>query len=295
MSKFVKSALCLLLALPVLANAKINVFACEPEWMSLAKEIGGDNVEAFSATTAMQNPHFISAKPSLLAKMRRSDLVFCSGSGLEAGWLPVLLKSAGKKQVQPGNTGHLMASDQVSRLEVIDDLSLVDRSFGDVHPEGNPHVHLDPERLLTIARALTDRLSALDVANKARFEANLVKFESKLISSIASWQPQIDALKGKQYIVYHKNWSYLGEWLQLDIVDTIEPKPGIAPTIGHISNLVSKYKGAPIEAILLAPFEDKSAAESLSEKIGAPVIVLPYTSGDSLIKLYGEIIEALNA
>lgn len=293
MRKITKLTFVLLLAFPLLSHAKIQVFACEPEWKALADEIGGEYVKTFSATTAQQNPHYISAKPSLLAKMRRSDLVFCSGSGLEEGWLPVLLRSAGRAQVQPGNTGYLMASEQVERLEVVTDASLIDRSFGDIHPEGNPHVHLDPRLLLPIAEVLMQRLSVLDTENRADYARNFQAFEQKLKAKLQEWSADIAALKGKQYIAYHKNWSYLADWLGIEIVATIERKPGIAPSMGHISSLVSQNKNKDVQAILMAPFEDTDSAEVLAEKLNTKVIVLPYTTSTDLLELFEQTLRAL--
>src|SRR3954469_2670746 len=135
-----------LLAFP--AHANLNVFACEPEWAALAREIGGDKVSVYSATTARQDPHHIEARPSLIARIRSADLVVCSGSQLEIGWLPLLLSQSGNGRIQAGTPGYLEAAPLVPRLEVPKSL---DRSLGDVHPGGNPHVHLDPRNIARVA------------------------------------------------------------------------------------------------------------------------------------------------
>src|SRR5436190_5007831 len=127
-----------LLPWPVLAA--LNVFACEPEWAALAQEIGGDKVSAYSATTALQDPHRIEARPSLIARARNADLLICSGSELEVGWVPLLLVQSGNSRIQPGSPGFLEVSQFVVKLEVP---RVVDRALGDIHPAGNPHVHLD--------------------------------------------------------------------------------------------------------------------------------------------------------
>ena len=154
----------LLMAAPISAVAKVRVFACEPEWASLAEAIGGEYVETYAATHARQDPHHIRARPSLIAKMRQADLVLCSGASLEAGWLPSLLQKAGNARVQPGGEFHLLAAETVPVLEIPE---TVDRSMGDIHPEGNPHVHLNPHNIPIVAEALTQRLQALDPANAA--------------------------------------------------------------------------------------------------------------------------------
>jgi zinc/manganese transport system substrate-binding protein len=143
------------------ASAAVNVFACEPEWASLAQELGGDKVSVVSATTARQDPHHIEARPSLIARMRAADLVVCSGSELEIGWLPLLLTQSGNGRVQPGSPGYLEASRYVLRLEVP---TALDRSMGDVHPGGNPHIQTDPRNIAKVAKVLAERLAQLDAA-----------------------------------------------------------------------------------------------------------------------------------
>jgi len=278
---------------PILSHAKINIFACEPEWAYLANQIGGDSVKTFSATTNKQNPHYISAKPSLMAKMRRADIVFCAGSALESGWLPVLLKAAGSAQVQPGNIGHFMASDYVQKLEVIDNPSLIDRSMGDIHPEGNPHVHLDPKRYLQIAAKFTQVLANIDKDNAAQYQSNLASFTKQWQNHIARWQTAASQLKGKKIIAYHKNYTYLADWLKLDVVATLEPKPGINPSVQHLSNLVTQYQNADIHKIIYASHESGKAAKWLSNKINIEQVKLPYSDKDNMVKVFDQIIELL--
>ena len=142
--------------------------------------------------------------------MRKADLVFCSGASLESGWLPLLLTRAGKPSVQQSAEGHLMASDYVQKLEVMQE---ADRSMGHVHPEGNPHVHLNPHNVLDIAEVLADRLFLIDQANRATYEANLASFKNNWQAGIAKWEREGSVLKGRNIVVYHKNWSYLADWL----------------------------------------------------------------------------------
>src|SRR6195256_4070675 len=143
-----------LLAWP--AGAALNVFACEPEWGALAQELGGDKVSVFFATTALQDPHHIEARPSLIARIRNADLVVCSGSELEIGWLPLLFTQSGNDRIQPGSPGYLEASQFVVKLEVP---KVIDRALGDIHPAGNPHVHLDPRNIARVGNAITERLA----------------------------------------------------------------------------------------------------------------------------------------
>lgn len=258
------------------AIAKVNVFACAPEWGALAEEIGGDNVSITVATAASQDVHFVRAKPSLLAAMRKADLVFCSGASLEQGWLPLLVRKAGDSDVQQESIGWLMASDYVEKLDV---MASADRSQGHVHPEGNPHVHLDPRNIDIIAEMLAERLLLIDRENMAVYQSNLARFKEKWASLLQKWVGDATSLKGKQVVVYHNAWSYLLNWLGMDVIATLEPKPGVPPTAAHLEAVLARVDNASVQAILVAPYEDSDAAQWLSEKTGIPVVQLPFTVG----------------
>jgi len=267
----------LLCAAPTSAFAKVNVFACEPEWAALSKEIGGDLVNVYTATKAHQDVHHMRAKPSLLAAMRKADLVFCSGASLESGWLPILLQKAGGPDVQQNTMGWLMAFDFVRKLEVMDEPA--DRSMGHVHPEGNPHVHLNPHNILEIADFLTERLFLIDQSNGATYEANLSAFTHRWKKAIVAWEEKGAKIKGSNIVVYHKSWAYLTDWLGLNIIASLEPKPGLPPTTAHLESLLQSLKGKKVQAILVAPFENDKAALWLSKRTNIPVLHLPYTIG----------------
>ena len=260
---------------PLVAEEKINVFACEPEWAALAKELGGNRVEAFSATHAEQDPHYIRARPSLIAKARNADLFVCSGGGLEVGWLPLLLQKAGTG-VQPGAVGYLMASEYVP---VIEKPVLVDRSMGDVHPEGNPHVHLNPHNVLLVARELADRMQIIDAPNADVFKNRMTDFEVRWREAITRWEEQADYLSGSSVVVHHKAFSYLNNWLGLNQVASLEPKPGIPPSILHLEGLLQQLSSDAADVIIRTPYEPDDASEWLSDKTGTPALVLPYTIG----------------
>ncbi|PIR37164.1 MAG: zinc ABC transporter substrate-binding protein [Alphaproteobacteria bacterium CG11_big_fil_rev_8_21_14_0_20_39_49] len=268
----------LLCAAPLDSRAGVNIFACEPEWAALAEEIGGDKVEAFAATHAGQDPHHIRARPSLIAKARNADLIICSGAGLEVGWLPILLQKAGA-DVQPRAVGHLMASEFVPILEKP---LAVDRSMGDVHPEGNPHVHLNPHNILLVADVLTKRLESIDIANAAFYRSQLEDFTSRWQKAISRWEEEAIGLKGTPVVVYHKSFSYLLDWLKLERLASLEPKPGIPPTASHLEGLLQQLKAKPAKVIIRTPYEPNDAGKWLSEKTDIPAVVLPYTiDGDT--------------
>ena len=182
--------------------AKINIFTCLPEWSSLAQEIAQDKANIFSATNHNEDPHYVQAKPSLIAKIRNADLVFCSGASLEEGWLPLLLQKTYKTSTKKGEIGYFMASDFVEKLEVINDKS-ISRAMGHIHPQGNPHIHLNPHNIAKVAQEFTRRLKIIDPDNSEFFENNYQEFSKKWQLSIKKWQKKAENLKKMPIIVQH--------------------------------------------------------------------------------------------
>lgn len=274
----------LLLLIPVTASAALKVFACEPEWAALAKELAPD-ASIYSATTAYQDPHHIEARPSLVAKLRSADLLICSGSELEIGWLPVLLRQAGNPRVQADQAGYLMASEHVQRLE---QYAEVDRSMGDVHAAGNPHVHLDPHRLLQIAEVLRDRLLVIDPAKTADYRHAYLDFAQRWATAIETWQLRAAGLHGASYVAYHKNFTYLADWLGLKRLATVEPKPGIPPSAKHIQQLQEQLQNKPLLAVLNTSAQPAKHSERLAAKLNVSAITLPLSPGmDNATDLFG--------
>jgi len=284
---------CILLA-PLSANA-LEVFACEPEWGALIEELAGDTAEVTVATTAFQDPHRLQAKPSLIAAMRDADLVICTGADLEIGWLPLLLRRAGNANIQPGNTGNFMAADFVRKLEVP---KVMDRSQGDIHPQGNPHVHLDPRNLARVATALADRLAELDVANAEHYGARHADFQSRWSEARSDWDERRLKLEGLRFVSHHRSFSYLTRWLGLDIVATLESKPGIPPSGAQLAALLETLSGSPPVAVIRTPYENEKPSLWLSHRLNVPDLLLPYTIGgesvvDDLFALFDETIRIL--
>jgi zinc/manganese transport system substrate-binding protein len=265
----------LLFSLPAFA---LNVFACEPEWASLAQELGGDKVSAFSATTAKQDPHRIEARPSLIARIRSADLVICSGSELEIGWLPLLFTQSGNARIQPGTPGFLEASKLVSRLEVP---SSVDRSLGDIHPAGNPHVHLDPRNVARVGEEVTARLAQIDPANAGFYRERAADFAKRWQAAMRGWEQRKAKLKGVPVVVYHKDLTYFLNWTGMREAGTLEPKPGIPPSPAHLAELVERMKASPAKVIVYSAYNSPQAAEFLAARTGIPATMLPYTVGGS--------------
>lgn len=258
------------------AVAQLNIFACEPEWASLAQELGGEQVVTYSATTAYQDPHHIQARPSLIARLRRADLLICSGAELEIGWLPMLQRQAANPHVMPGQTGNFEAAAQVHRLEIHQH---VDRTMGDVHAAGNPHVHLDPRRLLSIAHALSLRLETLDPAHAQSYRQRMKDFDMRWQQAMSRWQQQARGLQGMQVVVHHKDWSYLFDWLGIKVVGSLEPKPGLPPSAGHLARLKQQVESQAVQMIIHTAYQSPRAAQHLSQQTGVKVVELPYTVG----------------
>lgn len=288
------SALALSLTISSSAQAALKVFACEPEWAALVEELAGDQVQIYSATNAMQDPHFVEARPSLIVKLRSADLLICTGAELETGWLPLLLRKASNAKVQSGQAGHFMAADFVGKIEVP---HVHDRSHGDVHAAGNPHVHLDPRRLAQIARHLHKRLKQLDPDNAINYTRHYIKFNLAWRDHVARWERLAKSLKGKQVVVQHKNWSYLFEWLGLEAVADLEPKPGIPPTSSHLGKVLLSLENANAKAIVIASYQDNRGANWLAEQTQLPLLSLPFSVGpegaESLSALFDLLITTL--
>lgn len=282
--KILRQSLCVLvlLVLSTPLKAELNVFACEPEWTSLLKELGGDRVSIYTATTAFQDPHHIEARPSLIARVRQADLVICSGAELETGWLPMLLRQASNKHILPGNPGYFEAAAMVERLDV---LEKTDRSMGDVHASGNPHVHLDPRRIQKIATALLHRLSQIDQQESDYFQQRFEDFNQRWQQAMIQWQEQAKVLKGSRAVVHHRDWVYLFDWLDIKIVGALEPKPGLPATAGHLASLKQALMEAPADMIVHTAYQSPRAAQRLAGMTNIPVVELPYTiGGDEQVK-----------
>jgi zinc/manganese transport system substrate-binding protein len=260
------------------AHAALRVFACEPEWGALAQELGGKLVDVAVATSALQDPHQIQAKPSLIARARNADLVVCTGAELEIGWLPVLLQQSGNARVQPGQPGNFAAADFVRKLDVPAQL---DRAQGDVHAAGNPHIQTDPRNIALVANALATRLQQLDPANAAQFAQAHTEFAKKWEQAITRWSAQAAPLRGTAVVSQHKAFVYLYDWLGIKEVAVLEPKPGVEPSAAHLQGVLAALKGAPAKMVLYAAYQDPRPSEWIAKNAGLAIVKVPFTVGGS--------------
>jgi zinc/manganese transport system substrate-binding protein len=260
------------------AHAALKVLATTPDWGALTTELGGERVDVYVATTALQDVHRVEAKPSLVARARTADLVVATGAELEVGWLPVLIRESGNSRIQPGSAGYFEAASALKLLEVPTKL---DRSMGDVHPQGNPHVQLDPRNITLVAHALTAKLSALDPAQAAYYQARARDFDARWADAIKRWEAKAAPLRGEKVVIMHRDQAYLCHWLGLNEVASIEPKPGVPPTASYLGQLVTRLTDSPPKLILLNAYNDTKPANWLSERVHAPAVVLPFSVGGS--------------
>jgi zinc/manganese transport system substrate-binding protein len=258
------------------AHAALVVLTCEPEWAALVEELAGDRARIHAATTAMQDPHRIEARPALIAQARRADLLVCTGAELEVGWLPLLQRESGNARIQAGRPGYFEASAYVPLLEKPAD---IDRSAGDVHAAGNPHIHLNPHNLLTVAEALAARLQEVDAANGQHYADRHARFKARLTAAIAEWEEAAKELRGMAVVVHHRHLSYLCDWLGLQVVADLEPKPGVDPSAAHLGRLLTRLEARPAAMVLRVAYQSARPSEWIATRARVSAVVLPYTVG----------------
>jgi zinc/manganese transport system substrate-binding protein len=247
-----------------------------PEWGALAEELGGDKVSVYVATNALQDPHHIDAKPSLIARARNADLVVATGAELEIGWLPLVTQRAGNPKIQPGKPGYFEAAAFVSMLEKP---TRLDRADGDVHPGGNPHIQTDPRNVLRVAAPLTARLVELDPANAAYYQERGKGFAERFGTAIGNWEKLAAPLKGVPIVVQHKAFTYLIAWLGMHEVAALEPKPGVEPTTAWLSEVLAMLQRQPAKMVIRGAYQSDRASEWIAERAKINAVALPFTVG----------------
>lgn len=280
-----------------LAHADLKVFATVPEWGALAEVLGGDKVSVYTATSGLQDPHRIQARPSLIAKARSANLIIATGAELEAGWLPVVQRESNNRNVMPGQTGFFEASAYVRMLNVP---AAVDRSMGDVHAAGNPHTQTDPRNLLPIARALTTRMAQLDTENAAYYRERGEQFQRDWQANLARWQEEAAPLRGVKVWVQHDGYPYMNQWLGLNQVGILEPVPGVDPSSRQLAEILQRQASVNGRMVIASAYLNDAPAKWFSEKAGIPEVLLPFTVGGSeraksLTALYDDTITRLLA
>jgi zinc/manganese transport system substrate-binding protein len=275
-----------LVAFAAPALAVLNVFATVPEWGALAEELGGDKVKVYVATNALQDPHHVEAKPSLIARARNADLVVATGAELEIGWLPLVIQQAGNPRIQRGKPGHFEAAAFVPMLEKP---ARLDRADGDVHPGGNPHIQTDPRNILRVVQPLASRLAELDPPNAAFYAMQAKDFTERWTAAIAKWEQQGAGLRGVPIVVQHKSFTYLIAWLGMNEVAALEPKPGVEPTTAYLAEVLATLQRQSPKMVLRAAYQSDRASLWIAERAKINPVVLPFTVGgdDQAKDLFG--------
>lgn len=277
------------------ALAALNVFATLPEWGALTEELGGDKVKVYVATNALQDPHHVEAKPSLIARARGAELVVANGADLEVGWLPLVIQQAANPKIQPGKPGYFEATRYVTLLEKP---TRLDRAEGDVHPGGNPHIQTDARNIGRVAAPLASRLSELDPANAAYYQTRYKAFAERWNAAVARWEQQAAPLRGTPILVQHRAFTYLEAWLGLVEVAALEPKPGVEPTTAHLSEVLATLQRQPVKMVIRAAYQGERASLWIAERAKINAVVLPFTVGGNeaakdLFGLYDDTIARL--
>jgi len=258
------------------AQAALNIFACEPEWAALAQELAGDKANIYTATNALQDPHHIEARPSLIAKARRAQLVICTGAELEAGWMPVILRESANPDIAAGKPGNFEAAQFVQMLEVPNRL---DRAEGDVHAAGNPHIQLDARNYLPIAEALAARMRILDPTNAPLYDKRLQDFKRDWHIALKRWEVLAAPLRGQPVLVQHRAYPYLINWLGMKQIAELEAKPGMEPSAAHLAKVLALLQSTPARMVLRAAYQDGKPSEWIAQHAHVNITELPFSIG----------------
>jgi zinc/manganese transport system substrate-binding protein len=250
-------------------QAKLNVVVTTPDLGSVAAEIGGDRIELTTLMRPTEDPHFVEAKPSFIAKLARADVLIEGGAELETGWLAALLQRAGNPKIATGKPGRVLANQGVKMLEIP---ATLDRSQGDVHASGNPHFMMDPENARIAARHFAEAFSVLDASSAEAYQSNLKKFNECIDERLPAWQKILAPCQGQSVVGYHRSWPYFARRFGLKIDVFLEPKPGLPPTPAHLAEVIGKIKEANIRLIIVDRYLDRRTADSVAQRTGAAVL-----------------------
>lgn len=277
------------------AAAKLRVVTSHADLAALTLAVGGDRVEVTNLTLPTQDPHFVDARPSLMLSLNRADLLVVVGLELEVGWLPTLLTGARNPEIMPGRPGYLDTSGFVEKKDVA--TGAVDRSMGDLHPDGNPHFTRDPRAGLRIAAGIAQHLTRLDPEGASTYRRNYSVFEHELKEAMTRWSEALAPYRGTEVVGYHTSWVYFADWLGLRMETFVEPKPGIPPDPAHVARVLQWMRTNRVAAILQEEYYPDATSRLLAEKAGATLVQMPggahVERGQSYIDYVGTQVERL--
>lgn len=271
--------LCLLFAFSwvSVAHAKLNIVASTPDLGALAAEIGKDRVTVTGIAKPTEDPHFVDAKPGFIVKLNKADMLIEGGLQLEIGWLPPLVIGGRNKKILPGQPGYFIASTGVEILDV--PKTPGDRSMGDIHPFGNPHFILDPRNGKIVAANICERLCQTDTANCDYYKSNLQDFTKRLDQKLSEWQKALQPFQGTKIVTYHKTFPYFARRFNLNVLETLEPKPGIPPSPTHLNALIPMMKNEGVKLIIIEQFRERRIPEFVASRTGAKIVIVPIMVG----------------
>lgn len=250
-------------------NAKLDVVVTTPDIASIAKEVGGNEVQLTTLARPSEDPHFVDAKPSFIVKLSRADALIEGGAQLEIGWLPPLLAGARNARLAPGQPGNMRANEGIRMLEVP---SRLDRSQGDIHAAGNPHFLTDPANAEIVANTIAEGFAKLDPEHAGVFHANRDKFVARLKARLPEWEKKLAPYKGQPIVAYHNSWPYFAERFGLKTGLFLEPKPGIPPSPAHLAEVITAMKASNARVVIVDPYLNRRTAETVARDTGATVV-----------------------
>jgi ABC-type Zn uptake system ZnuABC Zn-binding protein ZnuA len=267
------------------AGAAIKVVTTTDDLAALVQEVGGDRVQVEALARGYQDPHFVEPKPSFILKLYSADLLVVVGRELEVSWLPALITQSRNARIQAGGPRYLDASLTAKILDI--PAGQVTRAMGDVHPMGNPHYWLDPDNGLLIAAGIQRKLAEISPADAAYFAGRYADFEKRLKAAAARWHAAMAPYRGVKVVTYHRSWPNFAEEFGLDVIDYVEPKPGIPPSPSHVLTLIERMKREQVKLILVEPYFDLQTPNRIARDTGATVLVLmPSVGGTKEIRTY---------
>jgi zinc/manganese transport system substrate-binding protein len=285
-----------LCVVPVGASAQLRVVATTPDLAAVAKAVGAGHAEVSTLALPTQDPHFVDARPHLALDLARADLLVAVGLDLEIGWLPTLQSGARNSKIQVGGNGFLNCSQFVHVLEV--PATKVDRSMGDIHPGGNPHYMFDPRQAVLVGAGIAKRMAELDPKNASDYQRGAARFQSDVEAARKRWEQTLAGLRGVKVITYHKSLSYLADWLGLQVVEQVEPKPGIPPNPRHVADLLGLAHAQGVKLLLQEAWYPTNTSRLVADKAGAKLVSLPsapdFNQGKTYLDFMNELVGRLH-
>ena len=294
-TKIIVILMILIIGIPSIVDAKLRVVVSYNYIADIVKRIGGEEVVVTPLSKGYKDPHYITPRPSFIAKMRKADLLIINGGQLEIGWIPPILKKANNPRINPGNRGFL---DLFSFIDGIDIPKEISRAHGDVHPDGNPHFHLDPENILIVSKAIRDKLIDLNLSGKEVFTKRYKEFSEMWEKKMGEWKSALEKFSGKNVVQYHKNFDYFLKRFNMEQLGTLEPVPGIPPTTRHILEMIELINSKGAEFIIHDVYHMKKPSRFVNRKTGVKLVVLPHDVGavdevTDVVSLFDEIVRRL--